>query len=138
MRIGTIVNRLSLAVITIFAASCDSAPNYVSFMKKDNEYYMKVAEACDKVRLTQSKIVKFGKFSPAEIVLPDILTKIHPSYIVVETNQVLVVVGAGRGAYGIAWEAVGGKNWKLNTYAEGLKKTVYSPPLLSFRQATDP
>jgi hypothetical protein len=124
--------------LAIFATSCNPAPSYLHFISKDSAYYVQVANACDQVRIAQVLRGKFGKISPDEITLPDILKEIHPAYLILETNQILLVVGAGRGGYGISWETDGGTSWELATYAEGLKKTFYSTRQLEVNSKLQP
>ena len=128
---------LPIVLITILATlcfvSCSKSPSYLSFIQRDQAYFSKIAIACDEVRQrTPLSDADGRKLSPKSERLPTVLNDIHPDYFSVTTNRVFMMVGSGRGGYGIAWEFNDGAG-ELKTYAEGLETTLFKAAV--FRRA---
>jgi hypothetical protein len=66
-----------------------------------------------------------GRQLPSDsLSLPVALKNIRQDYVCVTSNRVLMVVGRGRGGYGIAWECDSGSG-ELKTYAEGIETILF-------------
>jgi hypothetical protein len=127
--------RKSLAAVlipilaTFCLVSCSKSPSYSSFTHRDQAYFSKIAVACDEIRQRTPVSTADGRhLSPNSALLPAVLNDIHPDYFYVTTNRVFMIVGTGRGGYGIAWESTGGYG-ELRTYAEGLETVLFKTVL---------
>jgi hypothetical protein len=111
--------------------SCDRFSSYGRFMKHDQAYYAQVATACDELRVkiptsfTNGQVIQGDNES-----LPTILRQLNANKIEIETNRVSIMVHDSRLGFGIVWEPSNYDNvdapWVLQTYAEDIRKVVYS------------
>jgi hypothetical protein len=127
---GNILVGVALAVITlgfaIFGASIFTPPHR-RILNKNQEYYSRLATACDSLLITQPPGThRELEISTADQSLPQILRELNPSKITVSSNHVWVM--AGDRDFGLLWEPQGGTNtnyWALSTAAEGASHELY-------------
>jgi hypothetical protein len=120
--------------------------SYLRFVGKDSAYYREFADACDLLLQqhpvgTNDWVYRHGLRSPENSVqirvtdpsLPRIIRALGPEEVVLSSNRVFILVGVGRGAFGITWAQDSGPNgWSLRTCAENLEKTHYETTKLRF------
>ena len=77
--------------------ACGPSPSYAWFVSRGPDYYAKVAGSLDEIavrdRIGEPHIVKL---SATVSNLPPILHDLHPTYLLVSTNGVLMTIGNGR------------------------------------------
>ena len=109
--------------------SCDRSPSYLEFMAKDSTFYRQVSEGCDKL-LLQASARDGNSYTVRgdDASLPEILRKLKPEFVDIDSNHIYIRIGVGRGAYGITWEQAeqAESKWELTTTAEGLRNVVFS------------
>lgn len=120
---------LSLAFVLIASMlfSCGKSPTYLSFTARSSTYYANIAGACDTLLLKTAGLANGERKIPGNSnELPEILRELRPQYVVVSTNGVFLLIGVGRGGYGIIWTRsdTPDSTWQLKTVAEN-KETVH-------------
>ena len=107
-------------------------------MNRDQRYYAQVADACSELLVktlaapTNGQTVVLGNIiiGGDDESLPPLLREFHARQIAVGTNRVGIAIGDSRVGYGIVWEPSDYNNtnapWELATYAEGMRKAVFS------------
>ena len=60
--------------------------------------------------------------------LPTVIKDLRPSFVIVKTNGVMLMMGSGRSGYAISWvsNARDPARWDLESNAEGLRTILYS------------
>ena len=101
-------------------------PSYLEFSSRDRHYYEKFADACNEMYEKAPIRISDGRhLSPGSLPLSDLLIEIHASYVCITSNRVYMMVGEGRGGYGIAWQRQNSSSrGQLKTYAESLEKVL--------------
>ena len=113
--------------------------DYLRFMGRDQRYYSDLARACDLVLerhplgSNATSVPVDGSDVPYVFIriprndpsLPKVIRDLAPEQVIVSSNRVHIVVGVGRGAFGITWEPRDGPHWGIFTYAEGLERVAY-------------
>ena len=129
---------VGICLIVICALSLLTS-DYLHFMGKDRQYYSDLARACDLVlerhplgtNATSVPVVGsdvpyvFIRIPGDDPLLPQVIRDLDPEHVTVSSNRVHIVVGVGRGAFGIAWEPRDGPHWGIVTYAESLERVAY-------------
>jgi hypothetical protein len=118
-----------VAILVVFCLDLRyQAPSYLNFVQHDSGYYRTIADACDDLRKSVPASALDGHDIPINtILLPETLADLHPSQLQIATNRVVLLIGVGRGAYGIAWQRVNSIDsyWELRTYAENIEKILF-------------
>jgi hypothetical protein len=103
--------------------------DYLRFMEdKDAHYYSEFARACDSVLMHYPLGTnEFIRIPGAETSLPEIIRDLAPSRITISSNRIHIIVGVGRGGFGISWEPdeETTNSWAINTFAESLHRVAY-------------
>lgn len=116
-----------LGVLLMF--SCGGPLSYPSFINQDKSYYKTIADACEQLRAkTPFRLLHGQHISPNEAFVPAVVRDLRPSYLVLTTNRVYLMIGEGRGAYGIAWECAAAppRSCELRAYGEDAEKLLFT------------
>jgi hypothetical protein len=70
----------------------------------DHEYYSKLATECDEILGQIPSTLADGRKIPPDAVKEIMIRHLHPEYIRVTHDRVLVAIGVGRGGYNISWK----------------------------------
>ena len=121
----------NLACCIFLLAACGRSPSYQKFMNQNQQYYAQVAGGCDELlakvptSFTNGQAIKGDNES-----IPAILRQLSANEITLETNRIHILIHDSRLGYGIVWELSDYNNtaapWELTTYAEGMRKVVFS------------
>lgn len=96
---------------------------YTRFCWRSQEYYARVAEACDQLLASAEPLPRELKREKVPS-WPPILRELNLDHIVVETNMVMMVVGGGLMSHQIIWEpAAVGSFWNLTTGSPETRKS---------------
>jgi hypothetical protein len=101
---------------------------YMRFCWRSQQYYARVAEACDIILAAGEPIPREIRRNKLES-LPPALRELDVSRVIVETNLVMVVVGGGLLTHHIIWTpAADGTLWNLTTSSPETRKSrlIYS------------
>ena len=99
--------------------------SYLRFMNKSHEYYSELARACESVLLAHPLGTnEFIRIQARDSSVPRIIQNLHPERVTVSPNRVHILVGVGRGGFGIAWEPQDARHWRITTYAESLERVA--------------
>ncbi|MGC3958682.1 MAG: hypothetical protein QM813_12310 [Verrucomicrobiota bacterium] len=104
--------------------------DYLRFMEDKNQrYYSEFARACDSV-LAQHPLGTntFICITGADPSLPKIIRDLESSRVTISSNSVHLMVGAGRGGFGILWAQNEAQTnvWTISTFAESMQKVAYT------------
>jgi|SRR5688572_30701050 len=103
--------------------------SYLRFMHKSERYYSELARACDSVLaahpLGTNEFIRISGTDPS---LPERIRDLQPSRVTISSNRVHLMVGVGRGGFGISWEQdeTQPNVWTINTFAESLQRVAYA------------
>jgi len=110
--------------------ACGPSPSRRSFANRGEKYFSQIAEQCDSLmKTTLAETPQGRKFSGGDPALPTLLKDLHPTYVLVNTNGVLIMIGAGRAGFGVTWYSRGSGEpavWHLETIAEGDRRIIFS------------
>ena len=99
-------------------------------MSRDQKYFSLVAEESDKLMArTLAENPNGRKIAGNDPSLPEVIQDLHPAYVLINTNGVLIMVGQGRAGYGITWYSSDPHEsgvWHLETNAEGDRRVAFS------------
>jgi type II secretory pathway pseudopilin PulG len=88
-----------ISLLAIVAGACQSTLAYWRFRTRSQSYYQEVATACDQLIAQYKQDAPFkagGRRIPA---LPSVLRPLAPSFLVVDTNGVSLLMGGGFDGY---------------------------------------
>ena len=131
---------IGAGVFWFIYASCRPILEGWRFMMRSQNYYSKVAAACD-------ALIAEGKPTPREIrqagleALPPVLRHLHPYCVVVDTNAVMVRVGAGINAYRVFWcqNEIDPARWELKvSRSDDLSRSIVFSRATGERSASHP
>ncbi len=104
---NTIGGRLGVALCVVAVAlltSCSRSPGYWRFTNRGQNYYAQLADGLDLVLAeNHDGSGHIVKLSGEATNLPPVIRELNPTYMVVSTNWVLLVIGNGRASYKIGW-----------------------------------
>src|SRR5690348_11436802 len=109
------IEATSALLLAFVLASYPQIVGYWRFSMRSQEYYAKVADACDELIVRSS--VPHHELKGADLKsLPAILTGLNPDHVIVETNLVLLQVGGGVVSHLIIWRTSeeDGALWKMS------------------------
>ena len=101
---------------------------YTRFCWRGQQYYARVAEACDQLLAAPESMPR--KLKGEELkALPPVFRELNTSYVMVDTNLVVVTMGSGLLSHLIIWKpAADGSSWNLikSTPEAGKSRVIYS------------
>ncbi len=96
-----------VVIVVLVAIACVipyAVSPYIRFMGKAPSYYTQFAHACDSLMQQHPiGVAGFAELSPSDTMLPAIIRELHARKVRVSTNGVSILVGVGRGGFGISW-----------------------------------
>jgi hypothetical protein len=120
---------IALGLVAVLLVMGGTTLEYWRFLTRDREYYMRVAEACDKLRMEHARDLPVKMSGGKLDSLPIVLHNLDPSFVIVDTNCVSLLIGGGFDAYHILWvpDEPDGAFWQLKAFREGSRsRTVFS------------
>ena len=79
--------------------------SYLRFMHKSQQYYSELAHGCDAVLAAHPLGTnEFIRIPGTDTSLPKIVRDLRPSRVTISSNRVHLMIGQGRGGFGVAWE----------------------------------
>ena len=115
---------IALGIIVLVLVSCRQSVEYWRFSARGQDYYAQVAEACDGLLAQHAKDLPCKMAGDKLTSLPLILRGLAPSFVMVDTNCVSVLIGGGFNAYHILWVSSDGHLWNLRVYRGGPQSRV--------------
>jgi hypothetical protein len=96
---------IGLVVLGVFVSLYPQAIGYWRFSWRSKTYYIQIARACEELIAqagsSQREIREEGVNS-----LPIVLRDLEPSYVIVDTNFVMLRIGGGQMSHSIVWGCV--------------------------------
>src|SRR2546426_5798374 len=90
---GKAMTQTACCALTLFLVSCGPSPSYRRFVNNTHEYYARIADGCDEIMARDPVGTShIRKIQPDDQSLPPVVRAVHPTYIVVGTNGVLIMV----------------------------------------------
>ena len=116
-----IVLGIMLGTIALLFYSCGPTIGYWRFTARSPAYYARIAEACDDL-LAQHAGDLPSKMTGSKLEsLPTRLRDLGPSFVMVDTNCVSLLIGGGFDSYHVLWVSSESERslWLLKVYREG-------------------
>jgi len=112
--------------------------NYTRFCCRSQDYYARVADACDQLLTLSESLPR--KIRTEELsTLPAILRELNTTSVIVDTNIVVVMLGAGQLSHQLVWSAApDGSIWRLTrgTPETGKSRVIFSRSRLTQAQTS--
>ena len=94
-----------LVLVGAFIAIYPEVAGYWRFSWRSQTYYLQVAQACDALILKNGPSRNEIRGQATEH-LPMILRDLKPSYVIIDTNYVMLRIGGGQMSHAIIWGCV--------------------------------
>ena len=105
VRTCAILFGIALVVLGAFVTLYPQVLGYWRFSRRSPAYYIEVARACDDV-IAQDRSSRREIGADAVNRLPIVLRDLKPSYVIVDTNFVMLRIGEGQMSHSIVWGAL--------------------------------
>ncbi|SPE55065.1 hypothetical protein SBV1_2030018 [Verrucomicrobia bacterium] len=113
-------------LVACLLTSCGPTIGYWRFLARGQNYYIRVANGCDELLSQHEKDLPFKIAGNKMGSLPIVLRELDPSFVIVDTNCVSLLVGGGFDCYHLIWrpEQEDGTLWQLRVFREGPQNRV--------------
>jgi len=113
---ATILALVGACLLAVALEACGPTIEYCRFRVRGKAYHRAVAEACDRLIIEHRADAPFKASGRAIAFLPPVLDRLGPSFVIVDTNCVSLLVGGGGDAYHVIWRSseADPKQWRLS------------------------
>jgi hypothetical protein len=123
-------NYLCICLAMLLCSCGGPSPSHIRFMRRGPKYYSQLASDCDSLLQTASaaELARSNRIPGSSTNLPAMIKGLHPNYVLLKTNGVLIKIGEGRTGYAVEWarNSAYPSQWDLETSAEGQLNLLFS------------